>query len=172
MIMKKIIKLKNYTHNTEYSLAIRPSPNLPNDKSINLYPSLGFFEGTTVNAGRGTEFQFQRYGAPFFPASEFTYTPEPNFGSKYPKFKGENCNGVNLSSNQKLNSIDLSFLIDAYSKTPKKEKFFGSTFTSHAGTEKLQKQIKKRVSVEDIKESWEEDLSSFKTIRVKYLIYD
>ena len=62
-----IIPLKNYAHTSDVSLTVRPSPNLPNDKSINLYPSLGFFEGTTINAGRGTEFQFQRYGASFFP---------------------------------------------------------------------------------------------------------
>ena len=67
----KVIPLKNYTHNYLYSLPIRPSPNLPNDKAINLYPSLGFFEGTTINAGRGTEFQFQRYGAPFFKKIDF-----------------------------------------------------------------------------------------------------
>ena len=93
-----VIPLKNYSHNSEYSLAIRPSPNLPNDISINLYPSLGFFEGTTINAGRGTEFQFQRYGAPFFAKSSFSYIPKPNFGSKYPKQKGKLCYGVNLST--------------------------------------------------------------------------
>ena len=72
-------------------------------QSINLYPSLGFFEGTTINAGRGTENQFQQYGAPFFPKSDFSYTPHPNFGSKYPKHNGELCNGVDLKNNERLN---------------------------------------------------------------------
>ena len=84
-----IIPLKNYTHKSRYNLPIRPSPNLPNEIAINLYPSLGFFEGTTINAGRGTENQFQQYGAPFFPKSDFSYTPQPNFGSKYPKHNGK-----------------------------------------------------------------------------------
>ncbi len=97
-----VIPLKNYTHISEYSLAIRPSPNLPNDQAINLYPSLGFFEGTIINAGRGTEFQFQRYGASFFPESDFSYTPKPNFGSKYPKEKDKLCYGVDLSTVKKL----------------------------------------------------------------------
>ncbi|UAM96730.1 DUF1343 domain-containing protein [Polaribacter litorisediminis] len=167
----KVIPLKNYTHHSEYSLAIRPSPNLPNDKSINLYPSLGFFEGTIINAGRGTEFQFQRYGASFFPKSDFQYTPEPNFGAKYPKEKGKLCYGVDLSKNKKLSSINLDWLIDAFNKTPKTAKFFGETFTIHAGNITLQQQIEEGISAKEIRESWQEDLRDFKQVRSKYLIY-
>ena len=168
----KVIPLKNYTHTSEYSLAIRPSPNLPNDKSINLYPSLGFFEGTTINAGRGTEFQFQRYGAPFFPKSDFSYTPISNFGAKYPKHKEKLCYGVDLSNEKKLNAIHLEWLIDAYNKTPKTEKFFGETFTIHAGTEKLQKQIEQGLSAKEIQNTWKNELQKFQKIRSKYLIYN
>ncbi len=166
-----VIPLENYTHQSEYSLTIRPSPNLPNDKSINLYPSLGFFEGTIINAGRGTEFQFQRYGAPFFPKNNFSYTPTPNFGSKYPKQKGTICYGVDLSATKKLNSLNLEWLIDAYQKTPKKEKFFGKTFTIHAGTEKLQQQIEQGMSQKEIQNSWEKSIAIFKKVRSTYLIY-
>ncbi|WP_439131611.1 exo-beta-N-acetylmuramidase NamZ family protein [Polaribacter sp.] len=168
----KVIPLKNYTHNSEYSLAIRPSPNLPNDKSINLYPSLGFFEGTTINAGRGTEFQFQRYGAPFFPKVEFSYTPKANFGSKYPKHKNKLCFGVDLSQEEKLSEINLKWLIDAYQKTPKNEKFFGSTFTIHAGNTILQQQIEQGLSAKEIKKTWKKDLVAFQKIRKRYLIYN
>ncbi len=168
----KVIPIKNYTHTSEYSLAIRPSPNLPNDKSINLYPSLGFFEGTTINAGRGTEFQFQRYGAPFFQKSDFSYTPISNFGAKYPKHKEKLCYGVDLSNEKKLNAIHLEWLIDAYNKTPKTEKFFGETFTIHAGTEKLQKQIEQGLSAKEIRNTWQNELQKFQKIRERYLIYD
>ncbi|GGH02392.1 hypothetical protein GCM10011416_21390 [Polaribacter pacificus] len=166
-----VIPLENYTHKTAYSLTIRPSPNLPNDKSINLYPSLGFFEGTTINAGRGTEFQFQRYGASFFPKSDFRYTPSPNFGSKYPKEKGKLCYGVDLRATKELSALNLAWLIDAYKKTPKTEKFFGSTFTIHAGTKKLQQQIEAGLSEKEIKKTWQKDLNNFKITRKKYLIY-
>lgn len=168
----KVIPLENYTHNSEYSLTIRPSPNLPNDKSINLYPSLGFFEGTIINAGRGTEFQFQRYGAPFFPKSNFNYTPQPNFGSKYPKHKNKLCYGVDLINTEKLGALNLKWLIDAYQKTPKTEEFFGKTFTVHAGNTKLQQQIEDGISELKIKESWTKELEEFKLIRGKYLIYE
>jgi len=171
-----IIPLINYTHNSEYSLAIRPSPNLPNSQSINLYPSLGFFEGTIINAGRGTEFQFQRYGAPFFPQDgtpdDLTYTPQPNFGSKNPKFKGELCYGVDLSKTEKQNTVNLKWLVDAYHKTPKEKEFFGNSFTIHAGTLQLQKQLESGKTAEEIRASWQKDVTKFKKVRSKYLIYD
>lgn len=167
----KIIPILNYTHKSKYSLPVRPSPNLPNDQSINLYPSLGFFEGTIINAGRGTEFQFQRYGAPFFPATEFSYTPEENFGSKYPKFQGEKCYGVDLTKAENQNKVNLEWLLDAYQKTPKEKDFFGKTFTAHAGNEKLRKQIENGLASEEIRKSWANDIETFKQIREKYLIY-
>ncbi|MGB0891897.1 MAG: exo-beta-N-acetylmuramidase NamZ family protein [Flavobacteriaceae bacterium] len=166
-----IIPLENYTHDYQYSLPIRPSPNLPNDKSINLYPSLGFFEGTTINAGRGTETQFQMYGAPFFEKTDFSYTPKANFGSKYPKHKNKLCYGVDLRDNEHLNRLDLSFLMDAYKRTPETEKFFGDTFTIHAGTEKLQQQLEQGLSEQEIRKTWKKGLEIFKKIRKKYLIY-
>ncbi len=167
-----IIPLKNYKHQSKYSLPLRPSPNLPNDTAINLYPSLGFFEGTIINAGRGTENQFQQYGAPFFPMSDFHYIPQANFGSKYPKYKGTLCYGVQLNQTKKLDSINIKWLIDAYQKTPKTETFFGNTFTIHAGSPKLEEQLKAGLSAKEINNSWQPKIEEFKKIRTKYLIYD
>lgn len=167
-----VIPLKNYTHKSTYHLAIRPSPNLPNDVAINLYPSLGFFEGTTINAGRGSEYQFQQYGAPFFPKSEFNYTPEPNFGSKYPKHQGKLCYGVDLKNTSKLSAINIEWLVDAYKKTPSTEHFFGGTFTVHAGNLNLEQQLKNGLSAKDIQDSWQPKINEFKKIRSTYLIYN
>ena len=134
-----IIPIQNYTHQTFYSLPIRPSPNLPNDKAINLYPSLGFFEGTTINAGRGTEMQFQIFGSPDFIEGfyDFEYTPQPNFGAKYPKHQGKLCKGKDLQNAKSLRQINLEWLIEAYRNTKDKTNFFKTkSFTIHAGTEK------------------------------------
>ncbi len=167
-----VITLKNYQHKSSYHLPIRPSPNLPNDKSINLYPSLGFFEGTIINAGRGTESQFQRYGAPFFPKSEFSYTPQPNFGSKSPKHNGKLCYGENLENEKRLSEVSIQWIWDAFTKTPKTEKFFGPSFTRHAGSTELEQQLKDRLSATVIHESWQPKVEQFKKVRAKYLIYD
>jgi len=167
-----VIPLKNYTHDSEYSLPIKPSPNLPNDKSINLYPSLCFFEGTNVNAGRGTEKQFQIYGSPFLNhKSKFTYTPSPNEGAKYPKHAHMICYGEDLSATEKLSSINLSWLLQARQENSTKN-FFNDYFTTLAGTKKLQEQIEQGLSQEDIKVSWKDGLDKFKETRKKYLIYE
>ncbi len=170
----KIIPVKNYTHTTSYSLPIRPSPNLPNDKSINLYPSLGFFEGTTINAGRGTETQFQIFGSPDLTIDkyDYAYIPQPNFGAKYPKHQGEVCYGKNLQKTPNLNAIHLEWLVYAYKNSNNKEKFFNTkSFTLHAGTKKLQQQIQEGWSITQIKKSWRDGLIKYKAKRQKYLIY-
>ncbi|WP_103071199.1 exo-beta-N-acetylmuramidase NamZ family protein [Aquimarina sediminis] len=169
-----IIPVKNYTHSTTYSLPIRPSPNLPNDKAINLYPSLGFFEGTTINAGRGTETQFQIFGSSDLPVEkyDFAYIPKPNFGSKYPKHRGEVCYGKDLRESKHLDSINLEWLINAYRNTNAKEKFFNTkSFTIHAGTKKLEEQIKQGLTFQEIRNTWVKDLQEFKIKRIQYLIY-
>lgn len=169
-----VMPIKNYNHHTVYSLPVRPSPNLPNDKAINLYPSLGLFEGTNINAGRGTDMQFQIFGAPFLDKKiyPFQYTPKSNPGAKYPKHKNKLCYGLDLREHPDLSMVNLQWLIDAYQNTPKDVKFFEATFTAHAGTEKLQQQIKNGMKAEEIRETWKEDLKNFYIIRSKYLIYD
>ncbi len=169
-----VIEMENYTRKTPYSLPIKPSPNLPNDQSINLYPSLCFFEGTFINAGRGTEMQFQVFGAPSLPASKysFQYTPQPNEGSKDPKFKGQLCYGKDLRKEPRLNKINLEWLIDAYNANGKKKDFFNSFFVKLAGTKQLQQQIEQGLSAEEIRDSWKEGLGKFEKVRGKYLLYN
>ncbi|WP_392346589.1 exo-beta-N-acetylmuramidase NamZ domain-containing protein [uncultured Polaribacter sp.] len=167
----KVIPLKNYNHQTKYSLPIKPSPNLPNDKSINLYPSLCFFEGTNVSAGRGTEMQFQIYGSPYITKSSFTFAPQANEGSKYPKYKKQRCFGEDLRTAKNLNKLDLSYLLRAYQQNTSKE-FFNTFFTKLAGTEKLQEQIEQGLSEKEIRKTWVQDIISFKKIRKKYLLYN
>ncbi len=168
-----VIKMQNYTHQTPYSLPIKPSPNLPNNQAINLYPSLCFFEGTFISAGRGTDMQFQVFGAPSLPASKYTfeYTPQSNEGAKSPKFKGQLCHGKDLRKEPRLSKINLEWLIDAYNANGKKSDFFNSFFVKLAGTKKLQQQIEQGLSAKEIRDSWKDGLAGFQKIREKYLIY-
>ena len=167
----KIIKVKNYTHKTKYILPIRPSPNLPNSQSISLYPSLCLLEPTNISIGRGTEKQFQIYGHPNFPESKFTFKPNPNFGSKNPKWNGETCFGVSLENLKVLNQLDLRWLIDAYNKLPKNNVFFKNSFERIAGNSQLREQIINNVTINEIRKSWEPELTNYKNMRKKYLIY-
>jgi len=167
-----VIGLKNYTHQSKYSLPIKPSPNLPNDQAINLYPSLCFFEGTSVNAGRGTNMQFQIYGSPYLDqTNSFSYTPVSNEGAKYPKHKNKECFGEDLRNEKRLDALDLSWLIKA-KKQNNNEPFFNAFFTKLAGTTVLQEQLTKGISEKDIKASWKKGLNRFKKVREAYLLYD
>ena len=166
-----VIPCTNYKREMPYSLPVKPSPNLPNDQSINLYASLCFFEGTNVSVGRGTEKQFQIYGSPFLLKTDFSFTPIPNFGAKEPMHKDILCYGEDLSKIKKVSRLELKWLIKAYANTSDKTVFFNDFFTKLAGTKKLQEQIIEGVSEKDIRKSWETDLNVFKEMRKKYLIY-
>lgn len=175
-----IIPCRNYDHKTIYELPIKPSPNLPNLKSILLYPYLCFFEGTNVSVGRGTNKQFQVIGNPIFKNEKlYHFTPLPNEGAKYPKLENQQCFGDDLSAKEEQSlfknaNLDLSYLLEyaAFFKA-KNEPFFLENlfFDKLAGTSKLREDILAGKTEHDIKASWKEDISSFKKIRKKYLIY-
>lgn len=167
-----VVPCLNYNRTISYSLPVRPSPNLPNDQSINLYASLCLFEGTNVSMGRGTEKQFQIYGSPYLPKSDFAFTPRPNFGDKDPLYKGIECNGEDLSAIPRINRLEIKWLIKAYQTTADKSKFFDKRkFSIRAGNEKLQQQIEAGTSEEEIRNSWKEGIAAFKKMRKQYLIY-
>jgi uncharacterized protein YbbC (DUF1343 family) len=174
-----VIACKNYNHRTFYQLPLNPSPNLPNMRSIYLYPSLCFFEGTVVSVGRGTDKQFQVLGVPGFPNGNYSFTPVPKPGAKNPPHEGVECRGLDLSQTsieelQKKQEIDLSYLLSFYTGYPHKEKFFLPTlfFDKLAGSAELRNQLIAGKSEEVIRASWKADLEKFKNIRKKYLLYE
>jgi len=170
-----VVQVQDFNRTEKVSLAIKPSPNLPNDQAIALYPSLGFFEGTTINAGRGTDAQFQRYGSPEFKDQsdfELSYTPVSKQGAKYPKHQNTLCYGEDLSQIETPAAVHLEWLIKAYKYSNPETFFLDNSFTKHAGTEELRIQIEQGMSADKIRESWSEELEEFNEIRLKYLIYN
>jgi uncharacterized protein YbbC (DUF1343 family) len=175
----KVIALKNYDHNSLYTLPIHPSPNLKEMESIYIYPSTCFFEGTILSEGRGTEKPFQIFGHPNLPNTLFSFTPKPNEGAKSSKCFNQTCYGWNLSGTKesvlkKLNKqIQIKYLIEAYNLFPGKDSFFlkNNFFNKLAGNDKLMQQIKSGTSEAEIRKSWEPELIKFKAIRKKYLLY-
>ena len=168
----KVIEITNYDRNKKYKLTFKPSPNLPNQQSINLYPSLCFFEQTPVSVGRGTEKQFQVIGTPYWENFKFNFTPKSMPGAKYPKHENLTCYGLNLENEEYLSKIDLKWLILAYKNEKNKDNFFKSGFHRLAGNKLLEEQIKKGLSAKEIRKTWKNGLDNFKLIREKYLIYN
>ena len=167
----EIIEMINYNRNDNYELPIKPSPNLPNSKSINLYPSLCLFEGTNVSIGRGTDKPFQHFGSPFLKFYSYAFQPKSGPGSKYPKHENKTCVGKNLENYPYLSSINLNWLIESYNQTNNKEDFFNSFFDKLAGTDKLRTQIISGLNEKEIRSSWKTGLKEFKKTRIKYLLY-
>lgn len=168
----EIIPVVNWKHADRYTVPVGPSPNLPNDQAIRLYPSLCLFEGTVISVGRGTDTPFQVIGNPLFTDLPYSFTPVPIPGvSNTPPHQGKTCYGLDLRAVAVEPRIDLSYLLNFYQKYPDKEKFFIGSFNRLAGTDKLQEQIKKGMTEAEIRATWQEGLSQFKEIRKKYLLY-
>ena len=170
------ILVKNYTHDSLYRLPIAPSPNLQTMEAIYLYPSLCWFEGTTVSVGRGTEKPFQIIGSPYTEPNDFFFTPEPIKGvSENPPFKGGRCYGFDLSNEWQSvfesKKINLSYLERMYRLSIAKENFFTSFFDKLAGNKDLKQQIIQGLSEKEIRTSWEKDLNAYKQMRKQYLLY-
>ena len=169
-----VILIKNYTHQIHYSLPVKPSPNLPNDVAIRLYPSLCFFEATNMSIGRGTYFPFQVIGYPDSRMGNFQFIPESISGmSKNPKQEGKTCYGEDLQNAKLSERFSLNYFLTYYHKFEKESDFLSSEkwFNLLAGTDKILKQIRDGDSLEEIEASWQTDLNHYKKMRQKYLLY-
>lgn len=172
----KVIPCENYTHQTRYELPIAPSPNLPNPRSIYLYPSTCLFEGTVMSLGRGTSFPFEVYGHPDYQGSGFSFTPRSVPGAKNPPLLNKKCYGVDLRNvpHERIwqNGFDLSYVIDAYNNLNMDDKFFSPFFEKLVGVDYIRKDIMAGKSAREIKEKWFCDVVKFKQQRRPYLLYE
>ena len=171
-----LIPMQGYHKKQRYEISDKPSPNLPNDKSINLYPSLCFFEGTQVSVGRGTSLPFQIYGSPWTKNLPYQFTPKPSAGAKDPFLNGKLCYGENLSEYpEDLRALNLDWLLKSYKdyKNPQQDFFLKNLFFDKlAGTDELRKQIIAGKSADEIKDFWKSDLENFQKIRARYVMYE
>lgn len=169
-----IIPVQNYTHNTEYILPIKPSPNLPNQQAIKLYPSLALFEATNISVGRGTDFPFQVLGGTDPAFGNFTFTPSPKPGAAlHPKLNGQKLYGQDLRRAD-IRGLDIDIFLAWYHQAQD----LGQPFLTRpgwldklTGTDIFRKQLEAGLSAKDIRASWQDDLDAFKKRRALYLIY-
>jgi uncharacterized protein YbbC (DUF1343 family) len=177
----KIIRNKNYTHQSNYTLPIAPSPNLPDMFSILWYPTTCLVEGTIMSEGRGTAHAFAYIGHPSITNKSFDFTPNPRVGAMSSKLYGQKCYGWDLTKQMPpKDKIDLALIIEMYKSFPQKDSFFlepktkeptAYFFNKLAGNANLMQQLKDGVSEADIRKTWEPGLTAFKKIRKKYLLY-
>ncbi len=175
----EVIPVKGYTHSMHYSLPVKPSPNLPNDLAVCLYPSVCLFEGTAVSVGRGTDYPFQVIGHPWYVIGSYMFRPESRPEAVHPLYEGQDCLGSGLSGAGELcmekRQLNLFWLINHYDFWNKFVKdqgsFFNDYFDTLAGNSTLRQQITEGKSEEQIRASWYDALARFKSLRQKYLLY-
>ncbi len=171
----KVIKCQNYNHSKKWSLAIKPSPNLPNDLSIRLYPSLCLFEATKVSIGRGTPYPFQVIGYPDSSLGSFSFIPKDLPGvQSNPVQENKRCFGEDLRTEKLSNKFTLKYIIK-YNQALRYKGVKMITnprwFNLLAGNDKLLSQIRQGKTEAQIKKSWQKDLEEYKQLRKKYLLY-
>ncbi len=173
-----VISCSGYTHSTPYALPVRPSPNLPNMRAVYLYPSLCLLEGTILNVGRGTDNQFQVYGAPLWKGAPYFYQPVSKPGAKYPKHEQEICYGYDLTGLDPSDlfeekQLNLTYILEAHRSYPDQDGFFldNNFIDKLAGTDALRHQIASGMKASEIRQSWEPELQNFKNLRSRYLLY-
>jgi len=169
-----IVPVKGWKHGDPYLLPVKPSPNLPNDLSVKLYPSLCLFEGTPVSIGRGTRFPFQVIGYPQTGLGDFSFTPVslPGF-EKNPLQKDIKCFGTDLRNKKTERAFTLKYILDYYKKTALGEKFFSSPhfFDQLCGDSRVRQMIIEGKTERQIKTLWHNDLVKYKQMRKSYLLY-
>lgn len=171
-----VVPCRNYTHAAEYLLPVAPSPNLPTQRAVYLYPTLCLFEGTVLSVGRGTETPFEVYGHPDMADRGFRFTPRPTPGARQPLHEGRVCRGVDLHGvpldAARRMGLTLEPLIAAYAELGPGEGFFKPIFEKLIGTGYVREMIAAGASADEIRARWQEDLAEYRRLRGKYLLYD
>lgn len=173
-----VITCKNYTHDTRYEPPVKPSPNMPDYRSVLLYPGICLFEGTKVSVGRGTAVPFQWFGYPDFPAGDTIFTPMPNEGATNPLYNGKVCNGIYLGQVPvdtlfERRKMDLSWLLYFYHNSLDVKDFFleNGFFDLLTGNRSLRIQIEECMTEKEIRSAWQPGLERYREIRKNYLLY-
>ncbi|MFI3280495.1 MAG: DUF1343 domain-containing protein [Rikenellaceae bacterium] len=169
-----VVPISGWSHGKPYILPIKPSPNLPNAQSVALYSSLCLFEATKVSVGRGTYTPFQILGYPDAKYGDYEFTPQPLPGfDKNPLQNGKKCYGIDLQNVEPPKGFSLSYFIDFMELSCQGAAFISSTqlFNMLSGDASLKEMLVAGMSEEQIRATWAKELSAYRLIRKKYLLY-
>lgn len=168
-----VIPVANYYKQMPYSLPVAPSPNLPNDAAIALYPTLCFFEGTDVSVGRGTNLPFQLIGHPVIALGDENIDVVANQAAPSPKHNNTTLK-ASFMTDAPISGLNIDVLLDAYAQFNEQDITFFTRpdfFDKLAGTDSLRQAIIAGKTSTQIQASWAEGLATFKQLRSPYLLY-
>ena len=168
-----VIPVANYHKQMPYSLPVAPSPNLPTDAAITLYPTLCFFEGTDVSVGRGTPLPFQLIGHPVVALGDESIDVAANQAAPSPKHNNTTLKAA-LMTQALVSGLDIEILLSAYAQFKEQGITFFTRpdfFDKLAGTDSLRQAIIAGKTSKQIQASWAGGLATFKQLRAPYLLY-
>jgi uncharacterized protein YbbC (DUF1343 family) len=168
---------------------VPPSPNMPTRDTALVYPGTALFEGTNVSEGRGTTRPFETIGAPFIDAEALTghmnalglpgvrFRPAW-FTPTFSKHAGVLCGGVQVHVTDRNAFLPvrtgLALLKAIHDLHPQAFRFESGEppfFDRLAGNGWIRQSIENGESVDAMEARWQPELSRFKEIRKRYLLY-
>ncbi len=194
----EVIKMDNWKREMLFDETrinwIKPSPNIIDLSTALIYPGTCLIEATNVSEGRGTDSPFLQIGAPFINSAELiNELNKLNFSSlsfqsvqfiptdiegmaSNPKFKDEKCNGIKIHILNTKNLYPVQFglaLISTLKKLyPEKFKINVSRMNRLTGNDEITKMLDSAVDYTEIINKFQSELTNFKQIRKKYLLYN
>ena len=192
-----VIPMENYSRNFFYDQTnlpwTNPSPNIPDLETAIIYPGFCIFEATNVSEGRGTYNPFKQIGAPWidpvslinlinkqnlpgvkFIPNHFTPISIPTM-SKYPKYENEHCNGIEINiTNRDIYRSVLTGVTTLWAINklyPNELIINNKSMDKLWGSDQLVTQLNNGSTPSEIVDSFQDNISNFREIRKKYLIY-
>jgi len=175
---------------------VPPSPNLPTPTSALVYPGQVLWEGTNISEGRGTAKPFELFGAPFLDLEKIKRSLNDNclsgaflrpaaFEPTSNKWRGQFCRGfqIHVTDPRLFFPFKLSFhLLQAivslhkkhfdWKSPPYEYEFNRLPMDLILGDKDIRRQIENTENPEVIEESWNRDLSEFKSISSRFHLYE
>ena len=176
------------------SIAVPPSPNIPDLETAVIYSGLCLLEGTNLSEGRGTDTPFKILGAPWLNSSDIidrvesvgvrgvdiskvVFTPKSIPGkAAYPKYKSEECRGIKIEVTDfnQFYPLKLGVLIlkSIYDSDPQNFEILKSNFIDKLyGSDELKKNIINSLSINELVLTWKDESDKFREISQPYRIY-
>ena len=175
---------------------IKPSPNIPNFETAQIYAGTCLFEAIHASEGRGTRSPFLQIGAPYINATKtaeqlnsknlpgvqfepVTIKPESIVGmSESPRFKNQTLPAIEIkvTNSPLVKPVELGIhLVHAFHAQASgidRMRFFNTNWMNKlSGTTRLETDLQQGKTPEQIIKSWESEINEFKLLRQKYLIY-
>jgi uncharacterized protein YbbC (DUF1343 family) len=174
---------------------IPPSPNMLTPDTALVYPGQVMLEGTNLSEGRGTPQPFESFGAPFVDAEilkeqlekrrlpgcrfeEISFTPQLD------KWQGELCYGLQIQVTDprayKPYYTTLAIIQEVMQAWPDQFSFLPPPYEYEfeklpidiiTGEEAIRKGLEEGRDLDELEQSWQEEIKGFQARRKQYLIY-